>query len=72
MLVFTLLMSLFMSIFMSGVVTAINLGFGGGFVSHWAHAWIRVFPIAFVAILLFRPLSMRITVAILGPPNAPR
>jgi hypothetical protein len=68
-LVFAAIMSLFMSVFMSGVVTAINLGVDHEFVGHWFGAWIRVFPIAFVAIVLFRPRAMRLTVRLLGPPS---
>ncbi len=70
-LVFTFLMSLFMSLFMSGVVTAINLGVDAHFVDHWLAAWVRVFPIAFVAILIFRPAAQRLTVRLVGPPGAP-
>jgi hypothetical protein len=68
-LVFALVMSLFMSLFMSGVVTAINLGIDGEFVAHWMSAWVKVFPIAFLAIMLFRPVATRITIRLVGPPT---
>ena len=67
-LVFAAFMSLFMSLFMSGVITAINLGVDDEFVGHWLGAWIRVLPIAFVAVVLFRPIAAELTIRLVGPP----
>lgn len=65
---FSFVMAVFMSVFMSGVVTAINLGVDGDFLRNWGAAWIKVFPIAFVALLTFRPLAGSITSRLVGPP----
>lgn len=70
-LVFALIMSLFMGLFMSGVVTVINLGLDDLFIRHWMGAWVRVFPIAFVAVLVFRPIAAKLTIRLVGPPSAP-
>lgn len=69
-LTFAAFMSFLMSVFMCAVVTAINLGVHHDFAGQWLHAWIRVFPIAFVAVLMFRPIAMRATITLLGPPTA--
>jgi hypothetical protein len=58
--VFAAIMSIFMAGFMSAIVTAINTGIENGFLWRWLGAYAKVLPIAFIAIMLFRPLAMKI------------
>lgn len=62
-------MSCFMAFLMSGVVTLINQGFGDGYFSQWMHAYIRVWPIAFVLLFILRPLVMKIVAALVTQPS---
>ncbi len=51
-----MLMALMMSWIMSGIVTAINLGIPENFLSLWGNAFVKVAPIAFVAVMVVRPI----------------
>lgn len=54
-------MSLLMAGLMSLIVTAINTGIDPGLLHRWGWAFLKVWPIAFVALFLLRPLAMRLT-----------
>jgi ABC-type multidrug transport system permease subunit len=62
--VFAAIMSIIMAGFMSAVVTAINTGLEDGFVTRWLMAYVKVLPIAFVAIVLLRPIAQKLTALI--------
>ncbi len=55
---------------MSGIVTAINLG-RVDFFSHWMHAWIRVWPLAFIAALGAAPIARGIVSRLIAKPTQP-
>lgn len=57
---FAFFMSCFMGFMMSGIVTLINQGLSTQYLMQWMHAFVRVWPIAFVLIFLLRPLVTRI------------
>lgn len=54
------IMSIMMGFLMSGIVTTINVGMPENFIEIWMNAFIRVTPIAFVVILIVRPLVEKI------------
>lgn len=57
---FGLLMSGCMALLMSGIMTYINVGIDQFFLSHWMHAWIIAYPIAFISVLVFSPVITKI------------
>ena len=59
-LLMALFMSCFMAFLMSGIVTLINQGYFDGFFAQRMHAYIRVWPIAFVLLYILRPLVTKI------------
>jgi Protein of unknown function (DUF2798) len=67
-LVLSFWMSLLMAGLMSLIVTAINTGIDPGLLQRWGGAFIRVWPIAFVALFLLRPLAMRLTAWLVESP----
>jgi hypothetical protein len=67
-LVFAAIMSIIMAGFMSAVVTAINTGIDAGFIKRWLLAYAKVLPIAFLAIILLRPLAQKLTALIVQAP----
>lgn len=63
-------MSLLMAGLMSLIVTAINTGVDALLWQRWLGAFAKVWPIAFVALFLLRPLALRLTAAVVqGPPQ---
>jgi hypothetical protein len=67
--VLSAVMAVLMAGFMSAVLTAINLGVDAHFIGRWLNAYIKVLPIAFVAIMIFRPIAMKITALLVDAPR---
>lgn len=62
--VFSGLMSLWMSLLMTAFVVWLNLGFGNAYLLHWRHSFLAAWPAAFVIVLLFGPVVMRLSEAL--------
>ena len=60
---------LLMAFVMSGIVTLINQGWFDGFFSQWMHAYVRVWPIAFVLLFVLRPLVTQIVARLVQSPT---
>jgi hypothetical protein len=54
---------------MSGIVTLINQGWFDGVFSQWMHAYVRVWPIAFVLLFVLRPLVTKIVARLVQSPT---
>jgi hypothetical protein len=57
---FGFVMSLLMAFIMSGVLTALFVGIDQLFISHWMHAFIYAWPVAFPAVLIVSPIVRKI------------
>ena len=60
-LVFAFIMSGFMAFLMSGILTLLNLGWFSGFFIAWLNAYLVAHACAFPLVLLFAPLSRKLT-----------
>ncbi|MCC5851357.1 MAG: DUF2798 domain-containing protein [Alkalimonas sp.] len=60
-LIFAFIMSGFMAFLMSGILTLLNLGWFSGFVLTWLKAYLVAHACAFPLVLIFAPLSRKIT-----------
>nr|WP_269471120.1 DUF2798 domain-containing protein [Sulfuriflexus mobilis] len=58
-------MAALMSLFMSGVITLVNTSIDAGFIQRWMHAFYIALPMAFIALLVLRPLASLITRAVM-------
>ncbi|HJV81562.1 DUF2798 domain-containing protein [Noviherbaspirillum sp.] len=59
----------FMSLFMVFIITAVlNLMSGHPSFADWVHSFVRVWPIAFVAVIVVMPLVRRVVLALTQPP----
>ncbi|MEE2024129.1 MULTISPECIES: DUF2798 domain-containing protein [Alkalimonas] len=66
-LVFAFIMSGFMAFLMSGILTLLNLGWFSGFVLSWLKAYLVAHACAFPLVLIFAPLSRRLTALLIRP-----
>lgn len=49
-----------MVLFMSCVFTVINTGIDSKFINRWMHGFIIAYPIAFIAVSIFAPITGKI------------
>ncbi len=66
-LLFAFIMSGFMALLMSGILTLINLGWFDGFFSAWLRAYLYAHVCAFPLVLIFAPLSRRLSALLTSP-----
>jgi hypothetical protein len=60
-LIFSIVMGFLMSVSITLVTTFIDIGFDSDFFWKWLEAWLLVYPVAIVCILVHKPLASKIT-----------
>ncbi|NQW69586.1 MAG: DUF2798 domain-containing protein [Betaproteobacteria bacterium] len=60
-LIFSIVMGFLMSVSITLVTTFIDIGFDSNFFWKWLEAWLLVYPVAIVCILVHKPLASKIT-----------
>lgn len=63
-LIFSIVMGFLMSVSITLVTTFIDIGFDSDFFWKWLEAWLLVYPVAIVCILVHKPLASKITNAL--------
>jgi len=61
--IFAFYMAAIMAFLMSAVIVASNAGIGEHYLSHVLHAYTLAMPVAFVCVVIVRPLVSRLVVA---------
>jgi hypothetical protein len=63
-LIFSIVMGFLMSVSITLVTTFIDIGFDSDFFWKWLEAWLLVYPVAIVCIVVHKPFAGKITNAL--------
>ena len=58
---YSLVLAALMSLFMSGVIIVASTGMDNEVIQRWIHAFYIAFPMAFIALLILKPIACLIT-----------
>jgi len=58
---YSLVLAALMSLFMSGVIIVASTGMDNEVIQRWIHAFYIAFPMAFIALLILKPIACIIT-----------
>ncbi|MBU3629650.1 DUF2798 domain-containing protein [Polynucleobacter sp. AP-Melu-500A-A1] len=61
---FSLIMGCLMSLSITLATTFVRIGAAGNFFVIWFEVWIVAYPVAFICILLYKPIAMKLTAKI--------
>jgi hypothetical protein len=68
--VFSLVMGFLMSVSITLATTFIRLGVIENFFLVWLEVWLVAYPVAIICILIYKPLAVKITTALLKKINS--
>ncbi len=58
---YSLVLAALMSLFMSGVIIVVSTGMDNEVIHRWMHAFYIAFPMAFIALLILKPIAHLVT-----------